>query len=97
MRSVVVAMAFCALPSLAGAVDLTLQKIAPIAPVPVGGVTKLEMAPPPGIALTPAPARPAYEVIAARQAGSSSLNLPKSIPVPQFNPVSVSYCQSDHF
>jgi hypothetical protein len=96
MKSVFVAMAFCALPSLAGAVDLTLQRIAPIAPMPVGGVTKVEMAPPPGISVTPDRPRPAYEVIGARQVYAPSRNQPKSIPVPQFNPVSVSFCQADN-
>lgn len=96
MRSVFVAMAFFALPTLAGAVDLTIQKIAPIAPVPVGSVTKVEMAPPPGITVTPDRPRPAYGVIDARQVGVQSRNQPRSIPIPQFNPASVSFCQADN-
>ncbi|MCS4089548.1 hypothetical protein [Rhizobium sp. BK176] len=96
MRTLLVAMAICTLPTLAGAVDLTLQKIAPIAPIPVGGVTKVEMAPPPGIAVTPDRPRPAYEVIGAREVSSPSRYQPKSVPVPRFNPASVSFCQADN-
>ncbi|MCV9965127.1 hypothetical protein OIU34_24930 [Pararhizobium sp. BT-229] len=77
----------------AGAVDLTLQRISSIAPIPVGHVTKEEMAPPPGVTATPIKERPAYEVVGARQAETGSL--PRTVPVPVFNPVSVSFCLSD--
>jgi hypothetical protein len=82
-------------PTLAGAVDLTLQRISPIAPVPVGRVTMSEMPPPPGVSVSPERAKPTYEIIDGRQVEVSS-SRPKNIPAPSFNPTSVSFCLSDY-
>jgi DNA replication initiation complex subunit (GINS family) len=79
---------------LAGAVDLTLQRISSIPAVPVGEVTKNAMAPPPGTSeATPLKARPSYEVTGTRQIASAGI-LPKTIPVPTFNQARVSFCPS---
>jgi hypothetical protein len=92
MRTALFALTFLvASAGLAGAVELTLQRISSIAPIPVGQVTKEEMAPPPGVALAPARVQPSYEVFDTRQAGIVRLPA-KAIPIPLFNPVSVSFC-----
>jgi hypothetical protein len=77
--------------SSAGAVDLTLQRISPISPMPVGQVLKEEMAPPPGVAVAPARTQPSYNVFETRQVGAARLPV-EGIPVPVFNPVAVSFC-----
>lgn len=96
MRSFLYAVAILSLGSgVAGAVELTLQRISSIPAIPVGEVTKVDMAPPPGVsAAAPFKARPSYDLTDTRQVGSAG-NLPKTIPVPTFNPVSVSFCPSD--
>ncbi len=96
MKAFMYASAFFLLGSgVAGAVELTLQRISSIPAIPVGVVTKLDMAPPPGVSAAARKARPAYEVTETRQVGSLS-GIPKSVPVPAFNPVSVSFCLSDN-
>ena len=95
MRSFLYAMAFLLLgSSVACAVELTLQRISSVPAVPVGQVMKVDMAPPLGISeAAPFRARPSYEVTDTRQVGSPG-SLPRSVPIPAFNPVSVSFCLS---
>ena len=94
MRYVLLALAVLS-PSTVLAVDLSLSRASSIRPIPVGSVSRTEMAPPDGVAVAPARARPAYEVTNTRQLSSLGGNMPSRAPVPAFNPVKASFCLSE--
>lgn len=86
---------FIALASVmpANAVELSLQRISSINPIPAGQVTRGEMPPPDGASVSNSPPpRPIYDVIEPRTVSSARQTV-KSVPVPVFNPVSVSFCR----
>lgn len=80
--------------TIAHAVDLTLSPASSLVAAPVKGVSSVDLAPPEGVEVTPMRSRPAYEVVGGRPVGTSA-RLPDLGPLPQFNPVSVSYCASE--
>jgi hypothetical protein len=75
-----------------GAFEATIERVGSVAAAPVSSVSRNELAPLPGVAISPDRPRAIYASEFRARASSAATS---SIPVPTPNPVAVSYCLSD--
>jgi hypothetical protein len=75
-----------------GAFEATIERVGSVAAAPISSVSKSELAPLPGVAISPD--RPPA-IYASEFRAKASSTVPSSVPVPSFNPVAVSFCLSD--
>lgn len=90
-RSTLIFVPFLLSAGMASAFEVTIKRASPVRAAPTSAVSKGELAPPPGVAVAPERAAPAYAPEYRQRAAAA----PTEVPIPVSNPVAVSFCLSD--